>query len=440
MSTFLEYVLKISLCYGIIYLFYFLLLRRLTHYVGNRFFLLVSSILALVIPLIRIDFFIAPKTIKASSIINSIPSVDLNATGKIFIPEGNSSSIAFMMLSLFIAGMVICTAHFFIQLFSFKKLKAAARLIDNRDGIKLYHLDMDIIPFSFGNAIYVNTARHSQDELSEIIQHESVHVHQNHTIDVLITELICILNWYNPFVWLIKNAVKQNLEFLADDAVIKNGADKKEYQYLLLKVIGHSPLTLATNLNFSSLRQRIYMMNKARTSKMHLLKFLFALPVIALVMFAFRDTSLKTSIENPASSFSKEETFKLSQLTYSIPDPGVGSIVKKEQEKSLLQVGKPFTITLIKNERDRLKTLLEKNGYNNISDHSISFLIDSSLTNNSFSVQVNIDLVNRSSVYKSASNRKLNQVVNAIDNRSAEIRGSKDNTSQSTLSSRHQKY
>ena len=193
---------------------------------------------------------------------------------------------------------MICAAHFLIQIFSFKKIKSEAKLIDIVDGIKLFHLDMDLIPFSFGNSIYLNKNHHSANELNEILQHESVHVHQKHTIDVMIAEMICIFNWYNPFVWFIKHAIKQNLEFLADDAVIRNGADKKSYQYLLLKVIGHSPLSVATNLNFSSFKKRIYMMNKTKTSKRHLLKFLFVLPVIALVMFAFRDTDSKITTKN----------------------------------------------------------------------------------------------------------------------------------------------
>jgi len=202
------------------------------------------------------------------------------------------------------------------------------------------------------------------------------------------------LNWYNPFVWLIKHAIKQNLEFLADDAVVNNGADKKSYQYLLLKVTGYSPLTIASGFKLSSLKQRIYMMNKTRTSQRHLLKLLFVLPLVAVMMVAFRNKDTHT---NTAMRYSmQEEPFMLSELTYNIPDANIDMMVKKAVDKSLLQVGKPFTINSIKNERDRLKSLLEKNGYNNIDSHAISFLIDSSLVNNSFAVQVNIDLERKS--------------------------------------------
>ena len=100
----------------------------------------------------------------------------------------------------------------------------------------------------------------------------------------------------------------------------------------------------------------------------------------------------------------------LTELSYNIPDANVDRIVKKAQDASLLQVGKPFTITTIKDERDRLKTLLEKNGYNNINSNAISFLIDSSLVNNSFSVQVNIDLQRKKLSFNN-SNKQTNSIT-----------------------------
>lgn len=412
MQNLFEYMLKLSLCYGIIYIFYFLLLRRFTHYTGNRFFLLVSSVLAFMIPLLRVDLFLAQQTINTSSLINSMPSVNLSG-GNIFIPTESSWNIPYFLFVLFVIGVMICLSNFIIQLYSFKRIKDKARLIEQNETMKLYHLNMDIIPFSFGNAVYLNKEQHSKEELEEIIKHESVHVYQMHTIDIIIAEIICILNWYNPFAWLIKHAIKQNLEFLADDAVIQNGTDKKDYQYLLLKVMGNSPIAIASNLNFSPLKQRIYMMNKKRTSRKHLLKFLFVLPVIAVLMLAFRDTNSNDNTSMHIST--KEETYNLGQLTYSIPDANIATIVRKDETKSLLQVGKPFTVALIKDERDRLRSLLEKNGYTNINDHSISFLIDSSLSNNSFSVQVNIDLQIRSTAVNK-NNQANNKTITTINN------------------------
>ena len=387
MNSLLEYMLKVSACYAAAYIFYWLVLSRLTSYKSNRFYLLFTSVFAFVIPLMRIDFFINPQTINNSAFINHIPAINISGTE--YVPAENSMNFSTILLSVFIMGSIICLAHFVIQLLSFKKVTANAKLVSSVFNIKLYHLDIDIMPFSFGNAVYVNQTKHSASELDDIIKHESVHVHQQHTIDVILAEIICILNWYNPFVWLMKNAIKQNLEYLADDTVLKYGADKKSYQYLLLKVTGYSPLQVVNSLKISSLKQRIFMMNKTRTSRKHLLKLLLALPIVAFMMLAFRNTNSTVITATPGM---QDQSFILSELSYNIPDVKIDMLVKNADNNSFLQVGKPFSISIIKNERDRLKTLLEKNGYNNISNNAISFLIDSSSVNNKFAVQVNIDL------------------------------------------------
>jgi beta-lactamase regulating signal transducer with metallopeptidase domain len=390
MNSLLEYMLKVSACYAAAYIFYWLVLSRLTNYKSNRFYLLFTSLFAFVIPLLQLDFFINPKTISDSAFINHIPAI--NITGAEYVPAESSVSFSTILLFIFIAGSVICLVHFIMQLLSFKKVTANAKLINSVFNIKLYHLDSDIMPFSFGNAVYVNQTKHAASELDDIIKHESVHVHQQHTMDIILAEIICIFNWYNPFVWLMKNAIKQNLEYLADDTVLKYGADKKSYQYLLLKVTGYSPLQVVNSLKVSSLKQRIFMMNKTPTSRKHLLKLLLALPIVAFMMVAFRNTSSTVITAAPEM---QEQSFILGELSYNIPDAKIDMLIKNANNNSLLQVGKPFSISIIKNERDRLKTLLEKNGYNNISNNAISFLIDSSSVNNSFAVQVNIDLTRK---------------------------------------------
>jgi hypothetical protein len=129
---------------------------------------------------------------------------------------------------------------------------------------------------------------HSETELQEIIRHEYVHVTQRHTIDIIWAEVLCLLNWYNPFAWALRHAIRQNLEFIADNRVVQSGIDKKEYQYLLLKVMGASQFRIVAPFNFSSLKKRIVMMNKLKTAKAHLVKFLFILPLLLVLLVAFR--------------------------------------------------------------------------------------------------------------------------------------------------------
>ncbi|HVX28780.1 MAG TPA: M56 family metallopeptidase [Parafilimonas sp.] len=400
MNSLLEYMLKISAVYAAAYIFYWLVLSRLTNYKSNRFYLLFTALFAFVIPMLRIDLFINQQTISNSSFINHIPAI--NITGAEYVPAESSISFSTIFLSVFTMGSIICLLHFIIQLLSFKKVTANAKLVSTVFNINIYHLDIDIMPFSFGNAVYVNQTKHSSAELDDIIKHESVHAHQQHTTDVILAEIICILNWYNPFVWLMKKAIKQNLEYLADDTVLKYGADKKSYQYLLLKVTGYSPLQIVSSLKFSSLKQRIFMMNKTRTSRKHLLKLLFVLPVIVFMMLAFRNTN--TMASNVATSM-KEGKFMLGWLTYNIADGNIDKLVKNAQSESLLSVGKTFDLTTIMNERDRIKSLLEKNGYNNISSHAITFMIDSTFQNKQCAIEINIDL-KRKTISSNNSNKQ----------------------------------
>lgn len=405
MQTLFEYMIKITAVYAAAWLFYWLLLSRLTSYKSNRFYLLAACLFAFIIPLLRLDYFVEPQIISTSRIINNMPAIPVDTIANAYIPGEDNNPVPVVLITLFISGVVVCLLHFIMQLISFKKITANAVLIYTTGNIKLYHLDIDIMPFSFGRNIYVNRNRHTTSELNDIIQHEMIHAQQNHTVDVVIAECICMLNWYNPFAWLLKNAVKQNLEFLTDDTVLKNGIDKKSYQYLLLKVTGYSPVNIASSFKISSLKQRIYMMNKTRTSQRHLLKMLFVLPLIAFMMLAFRNDG-QTHIANTPNK--NDETFMLSELIYNIPDADINQIITNTRDKSLLQSGKPFTIKTIKNERDRLRLLLEKNGYSSISSHAITFLIDSTFDNNRCAIEINIDLKRKE---LSFNNSKLDKAV-----------------------------
>ncbi|HLI92591.1 MAG TPA: M56 family metallopeptidase, partial [Puia sp.] len=193
-----------------------------------------------------------------------------------------------IVLWVLIAGAVLVLMRLGVRWFSLVRLRRKVTPIKGK-GMKIYQLDGPVIPFSFGKAIYINRHLHSAREWEDIILHEYVHIRQRHTIDIMIAELVCVVNWYNPFAWLIRYSIRQNLEFIADQEVLDKGADPKGYQYHLLKVVGEPRYRLANNFNFSALRERIVMMNKMRTPRVHLFKLLFLLPLVAVLLLAFRD-------------------------------------------------------------------------------------------------------------------------------------------------------
>ena len=288
MPSLVLYLVKCSISLSIVWIFYQVLLRRLTFYNLNRWYLLGYSLLSFFIPFIDIGGVIEKDPARQPLVIQLIPSIgDYKGVALPVSRQAAAYNPWSLVLGLVALGSVILLVRLAARWLSLRGIRQKARLIGH-EGIRIYQVDEPIIPFSFGSAIYINKDLHSEKEWEEIIVHEYVHIRQRHTIDILFAELMCILNWYNPFVWLLCHSIRQNLEFIADQKVLEQGLDKKKYQYHLLKVIGEPRYRLANNFNFSSLKKRIVMMNKIKSARLQLVKFLFILPLIAVLLVAFR--------------------------------------------------------------------------------------------------------------------------------------------------------
>ncbi|WP_114790859.1 TonB-dependent receptor plug domain-containing protein [Niabella yanshanensis] len=285
MPLLIAYILKLNICLAVVYLFYQLFLRGLTFYNWNRWYLLGYTALSFVIPLIDIMPSLEKRALQQNLMVQWIPAINFATPGERNFFE--TLTYWDWAVAILILGSLVLLVRFLIRFYSFKKMKAKAQLISGQDTM-IYQLDEPIRPFSFGNAIFINTEMHSGEDLEEIIRHEFVHVKQRHTIDIMWCEMLCMLNWFNPFVWLLRHNVKQNLEFIADNKVLQSGLDRKEYQYLLLKVMGNRQFAFTNHFNFSSLKKRIAMMNTIKSAKVQLIKFMFLLPVIAVLLLSFR--------------------------------------------------------------------------------------------------------------------------------------------------------
>ena len=282
-STFL-YFLKLSIGLGFVWGFYQVFLRRLTFYEWNRWYLLGYSLLCCFIPMIDVGPVVGAGGEPA--MVQLIPTIGARA---IVLGASRPAGIGLwdLVSILMVAGAGFLLVRLVVRWLSLRRVRLGARLTE-QDGIKIYQVDEAITPFSFGRGIYINPRLHTEREWADIILHEYVHIRQRHSVDVLLTELLCIVNWYNPFVWLMRCSIRQNLEFVADQKVLGSGVDRKGYQYHLLKVVGDPAYRLANNFNFSSLKKRIIMMNKIKSARLHLVKFLFILPLLGVLLVAFR--------------------------------------------------------------------------------------------------------------------------------------------------------
>ncbi|MCF0070171.1 M56 family metallopeptidase [Dyadobacter sp. CY261] len=295
MSAFPDYLLKLSVSFTLIALFYHLVLRKLTFYNLNRHYLRFYSLLCFLIPLININTVIAPSPTftPTRAFVQSVPTIT-----RVTAPETSSflqaapSEPAFpevtdWILWIWIAGMALMVLRLLLQIRSYLKIKSQSHLISD-DGVKIYHFDLKISPFSFWNSIFYNPHLHQPDELQDMILHEYIHVRQWHSVDVIWSEILCIVNWFNPFAWLIRSAIRQNLEYIADQKVLENHSDTKAYQYLLLKAAVGPEFSIVNQFGYHSLKQRIIMMNKNASPRILMACFLFILPLMAVMLAAFR--------------------------------------------------------------------------------------------------------------------------------------------------------
>jgi len=286
------FLFKLSVSLAVVWCFYQVVLRRLTFYTLNRWYLLGYLLLSFIIPFINIGPMLQDDGPAGEPlVIQFIPAIgSVSQDSVIQAPEHTGVSGWAVLLCVLAAGSVVLLARMAVRWISLVRLRRKARLIDG-NGVKIYQVDGPVTPFSFGNAIFINQHLYTEKEWADIILHEYVHIRQRHTVDILMAELACVVNWYNPFAWLIRYSIRQNLEFIADQQVLEKGVDRKGYQYHLLKVAGEPQYRLANNFNFSSLKKRIIMMNKMGSARLHLLKLLFLLPLVAVSLVAFRDRS-----------------------------------------------------------------------------------------------------------------------------------------------------
>lgn len=287
MPFFLIYLLKCSVGLAAVWLFYQLVLQRLTFYNWNRWYLVLCSMACFFIPFIDISPVLENTALSDTGLVQWVPVIDHSSAAAPALSSGTATGGWDIAIKGLITGMVFMLLRLLLQLISYYRMTRRAVLLTG-DKIKVYQVNDRIAPFSFGRSVFINRGLHTDAELQEIIRHEFVHIRQRHSLDILWGEILCLINWFNPFAWQLKKSIRQNLEFIADNKVLEHGIPKREYQYLLLKVTGNHPYSIATSFSFSSLKKRIAMMNKLKSAKMSLLRFLFLLPLLAVILVSFR--------------------------------------------------------------------------------------------------------------------------------------------------------
>lgn len=280
------YLVKLNIALVVFYAFYKLLISRDTFFVWRRVMLLAMIMLSIIIPLVDFaDCIEGNNAIQSMIQTYKLPEVLAVQAGSLRnVWSDNLSNISFLIALLYCVVTMALLARMVMQLCSIVSLikHSNRRMLQ---GVSVRVLNEEIAPFSFFKWIFINPKLHKQNELSEILEHEKAHVCQWHSVDVLFSEMACIAMWYNPFVWLLKREVRSNLEYLADNRVLKEGYDRKNYQYHLLGLTYQKAAAkLYNNFNVLPLKQRIEMMNKKRTNEMSKAKYFLLLPLVVILV------------------------------------------------------------------------------------------------------------------------------------------------------------
>ena len=330
--TWAHYLLQVNIYLVIFYAFYKLLLAKETYFMLNRLYLLSAGVLSLVIPFIRPEWFAAQPAARQVQ----IRVEDLNAmiAQVVIAPDPDRFNWAKFALAVYIIG-----AAFFTLLFLF-------RLIGVR---RLLHTPETGMAFSFLNKKQID---HRLPQLDTIHQHEEVHIRQLHTIDVLFFELLGIVNWCNPVIYVYKHTIKNIHEYLADDAAAHFQGDMEQYAMLLLsKAFGVNQNVLTNSFfNKSLLKKRIYMLHKQRSGKTAILKYGLFLPLFAVTLLLSSATIRKNEelkavaeeISRPAQEILAANDLKpfYDHLSRSIKYPAT-ALEKQLQGNSIVQ----FTVS-----------------------------------------------------------------------------------------------
>ena len=294
MGTFLVYILKSSLCLAAFYLFYRLLLSRETLHRFNRMALLGVLLLSAVVPLIEVS------TEQPTGVGQGMLTLEEWLVLSEAMPEVSSTPVEearavwpLVLLAVYGVGVLFFLGRNLLSLIRLGQLLRGTRREDIRryvadaPRILLFVHERGIAPFSWMR--YIVIARKDLEEDGRpILLHELAHIRCGHSWDLLLADLCCFVQWFNPAAWLLKQELQAVHEYEADEAVLRAGVNAREYQLLLIKkAVGTRLYSMANSLNHSKLKKRITMMQRRKSNPWARAKLLYVLPLAAVAVAAF---------------------------------------------------------------------------------------------------------------------------------------------------------
>jgi bla regulator protein BlaR1 len=287
MPALLIYLFKVNIALILFCACYYLIFRKLTFYTLNRVYLITALLFSSVYPLIDFSNILPQhEVVKPLQITNVQLIYSVSNYGKTVASQGLENWWQYLLI-IFWAGVTLMAIRLVLQFASLFNIyrRSIPQKIHNHP-VRI--IKNEASAFSFWQSIYINPDKYSESEVKSVVAHEQVHVRQWHTLDILLAEISLVFYWFNPGIWLIKKAISENLEFITDREILKQGVNAKNYQYSLLYAsFNTSPNAVVNHFNISTIKKRIMMMNSKKSSVFSLGRYGLMIPVVTALLLVF---------------------------------------------------------------------------------------------------------------------------------------------------------
>ena len=283
MDDLFVYLLRSGAGLALFYAFFWAFLRREAFHGLNRAYLLGAAIVSLALPLVRVTSPFFTKVVASGAAAPPGPFAPAGAPAA--SPGGPP-----LLLAAYLAGAGLVTLRFLVRLATLFR-KALRCGCERRSGLRVVLCGHRGEPFSFFNFIFLDASNILERDMDRILAHELAHVRGLHSLDIMLSEGLAIVQWFNPFVWLYRRSLRETHEYLADRAVIAQGCSLAGYQLLLVEQhVGRGALALASHLRTSQIKRRLIMLSRKESQGRARWKPLWLLPLAALAVLAFAES------------------------------------------------------------------------------------------------------------------------------------------------------
>ncbi len=246
----------------------------------NRLFLVTGLILSLIMPFIDFSY---PASLPNITSIN-LSSITIYADKLVHVGEEVTYNISDILQIIYLLMLSIFVIRFIYQSIKISTFFRNAR-IDEQNGVKIVYTNKEHSAFSFLKFVFIDKSTEHSKDLDVVINHEIAHIAQKHSIDLILFEILLIMQWFNPIVWIYGKKIKENHEYLVDNTLIKNGVNTRNYQQILLNTYEYFNYDLINNFNHSLTLKRLLMMTKNKSQKKAIVKLIAIIPVLLISVY-----------------------------------------------------------------------------------------------------------------------------------------------------------